>query len=491
MRNSFRLALPVTIFLLLTNLLFASTELTGSWVYNYLNDLMLRAGNGGLLVNTGPYTRYEIADYLGAIDPSDLDPRSKWFHRMLSEEFGFELSEEYSNSIFTAYSLRTRVESHSPARLSSLFELDANTKSAISAWALFRASINWSCSHKTYARPWKDVARCGLDAGGLVIADKGIEFFIGRDEVSWGADFRRGLLISGEAPSFDMVKFKWRTRRFCYTWFASKLRGRSSDSEGVEARRYLTAHRIEFILNNRLNIGFSESVVYGGEQRGFELAYLNPVAVLYAEQWNLEQDDNILSSVDFSFAIEGMVRIRGEILIDDFQYDSDGEANKLGGLITIRALNPLLPGPSSIGFSYLKIQPNVYTHRKELNEYTHEQRVIGYPDGSDIDGFSVSVDLAYPRGLIWESSFRFAKKGNHGLRGLCGVFTNCNGWQKDEKMIDAGLAVRWQSKSGLLVEAEMNWNRIENRCGLSGESTEDMRLMLSVNLWKRSLLNLK
>ncbi len=484
MRNSFRLTILVllaTVSVSIASLLYGSTEPTASWVYSYLDELFLRVGQGKLFAGTCPYTRHEIANYLRQVDPKQLDRKSVWFYRRLSEEFGIELYEQYCNSPVAAYSFGAKAESNSPVRISSLLGIDTNTWGVVNAWGLLRASINWTEAHKINTKPWKDVARCGLDAGGIVIACKGIEFFFGRDEVSWGGDFRKGLLVSGQAPSFDMAKLKWSSQRFCYTWFGSKLRREHTGSGKTEIQRYLSSHRIEFILKDWLDVGFSECVIYSGEGRGFELGYLNPVTILYAEQWNLENDDNILASFDFCLAVKGKARIRGEILVDDFQYKSEGEPNKLGGLLTVKALNPILPGLSSIAFSYVKIQPGVYGHRKESNRFIHEGIVIGYPGGSDVSAFSFSADLWYPENFIWEAELGFTRKGYESSPGVNG----------NEKRIDAGLAVRWHRSSGLSLEAQANWNRIENFSGFRDRCAEDLKFSLSVNLWGRNLLNLE
>ena len=107
--------------------------------------------------------------------------------------------------------------------------------------------------------------------------------------------------------------------------------------------------------------------------------------------------------------------------------------------------------------------------------------MIGYPDGSDVSAFSFSADLLYPENFIWEADLGFAKKGYEILPGV----------SRDEKRIGAGLAVRWHRSSGLSLEAQVNWHRIDNLNGLSDRSTEDLKFSLSVNLWRRDLLNLE
>lgn len=476
---------------LVPSLLVASTEPTSGWTYRYLDDLMLRAGHDGFFVNTGPYQRSEIAEYLNRLDLHGLDRKSIWLYENLSDEFKIEVSGGESNSIVTFSRFETSVESNSPVHLSSQIGIDAWLGKNVSMWGLLRASINWGECHKVQTKPWKDVARCGLDAGGVVVGGEVFELFFGRDEIGWGWDLSEGLLISGQAPSFDMLKFKWKNSRFCYSWFGSRLRRGEFDPWNPETQRYLTAHRVEFALRRWLNVGFSEAVIYGGDGRGFELGYLNPVAILYAEQWNLDKDDNILVSLDFLINIKHRVRVKGEILIDDFQYERQGEADKLGGALRISATNPFLPSLSTIDLRYVRIQPGVYTHRKQLNWFTHEGAVIGYPAGSDLSAFCLGIDLYYPKDMLWQVSLGYMDKGESGLGDCHTACQDYFGLNKDQRVLNARLAIRWHARCGVSLETNLNWRRVDNAWWDSAGSEDKLILGLSAGLWWRGLSVLK
>ena len=301
------------------------TEPTAGWVYPYFRELRLRSPGCPFFVSTGPYERLDVASWLrrGCEGGSPEGARAEWLRGMLDVEYAPEAAAGESASpvvtFVTAPGLGLRTDRR--AKPEMLTNLTVYSPKGVSLWTSFRATANAPENHKVGTKQWHGPWRASLDHGGAGYRNGGFSIFLGRDEVSWGASRERGLLFSGAAPSMDMVKFSFTHKNLCFTSLHSQLRSSAADQWAPSVRRFVSAHRLEYLPGRRWGFSLSEAVIYGGEGRGFSLGYLNPMAPFYAEQWNSRSDDNILMAGDVSFLLPGRIDVRAEVVVDDFQLD--------------------------------------------------------------------------------------------------------------------------------------------------------------------------
>jgi hypothetical protein len=152
----------------------------------------------------------------------------------------------------------------------------------------------------------------------------------------------------------------------------------------VEKRRF-SAHRLDVRWAPTLGLGISETVVYGGPSRGFDLGYLIPFFPYYAEQWNASNDDNILWSADASWSPRPGALIEGELLIDDFQYDFETEPHQVGWTVRGEFSPARVARRTLVALEYARIETFVYGHYRPRNRYLHDGVVLGHPMGPDSD----------------------------------------------------------------------------------------------------------
>ena len=62
----------------------------------------------------------------------------------------------------------------------------------------------------------------------------------------------------------------WKTSSQVYLWFFENVQ--------KNINRYITARGFEWTNEKTLIIGFSETVIYSGENRSFDIGYLNPIS---------------------------------------------------------------------------------------------------------------------------------------------------------------------------------------------------------------------
>lgn len=388
------------------------SEPSNSWVYPYLYELRLRNPAGGLFLSTGPYGRLEITDWLKRLQPDEQGSRSSWLYGMLEAEFADEARVLKEGSGWTGdLRLSSQAVTDSNVAGEALARISYYSPLGLCFWTSIRTSVNAEPAHKVETRVWRDRGRSSVDYAGIGFRKKGFLISFARDEASWGADRRRGLLFSGTAPVFDMLRIGYKTGRLSFTSFHTKLRPARDEEWGDEVKRFVAAHRLEVLPTERLSLAISEAVIYGGPWRDFEPVYLNPLGVFYAAQWNSERNDNILIAGDFALLLPQGMEIKGEVMIDDFQYDLDTEPHEFGAGLVVTSVNPLCREASLIGASYYHIRNQTYGHFESWNRFVHEGKVMGYPEGPDGDRLALWLTLVSPETVSWRINYSYRRKG--------------------------------------------------------------------------------
>jgi hypothetical protein len=461
------------------------TEPAASWVYPYLYELRLRHAGAPLFVSTGPYERREIARWLDQ-NPgiaSNGDRRSKYLYRMLAREFEAEIrSTQEQHHTWTGNAvLRSVLETEGSYRQEAWVRFALHPGPGLCVWTVLRSTVNGPEYHKIETVPWGERARASFDQGGISVGWKSLSAFLGRDELSWGASREEGLLFSGSAPSLDMLKLNLKGRSLNFTSLHAQLRAHGEEEWDLAVRRFIAGHRLEVLLGKRLSLAVSEAVIYGGEGRTFEPAYLNPFTILYAEQWNSIWNDNILIAGDLSLLFPGKAEIRAEIMIDDFQYDFETEPHEVAAAVTVMAANPFYPDASTLGGSYSHVTNRTYNHVIAINRFVHEGRVIGYPGGPDGDKIKLWCAASYPDPLLWSLDYTFRRDGEAdatdslATTGSKTKFPSGTVWSRH----CLGLDVTWRPDYCWSVGGRVEWWEDENCEHIEGISRSSVRLILS------------
>jgi len=457
------------------------SEPSESWLYPYLYELRLRQPAERIFVSTGPYDRLETAQWLEDLQSTEAEGRSRWLYRMLRTELAGEARVLREGSGWTG---GIRVESGSETGSPTLAEAQARfayySPIGLAFWTSVRTSMNGGDRHKTETRVWHDRGRAGVEYAGIAFRKQGFTVSLTRDEVSWGADRRRGLLFSGTSPCFDMISLGYRRGPVAFTSFHSMLRGGYGEDKDEGVRRFVSAHRLEVLLGNRISIGMSEAVLYGGPYRSLEPVYLNPLTIFYADQWNSGWNDNILISGDFALLFPRHLEIRGELMIDDFQYDFGNEPHEFGAGLSITAVNPLDAAASLLGASYYHIRNQTYGHFVSWNRFIQEGKVMGYGDGPDGDRFDLWVTLARPESVNWKARYRFRRKGE----GQATDVQEEKGPRVDfpsgtvETSNSVGIEVAWRPTHMWLLTAGGDYHSTRNKEHSEGTDDEGWELFL-------------
>ena len=201
-----------------------------------------------------------------------------------------------------------------------------------------------------------------------------VEF--GRNKVRWGPGYLSAMTVSDNPPPFDMLRITTDIGPVRASCFTALLEPKTFT--------WLSAHRLDWRVYDRLYVGISESILYA--EQGIQPKYINPLTIYYVMQWNSRDQDNIFLSADARFIPRDGYEFYGEISIDDYQYQSypAGAPNKVGYLAGIYTADLFADG-LDLRLEYSRINRWVYTHKYPRNVYVCYGGVIGSWLGPDAD----------------------------------------------------------------------------------------------------------
>lgn len=223
---------------------------------------------------------------------------------------------------------------------------------------------------------------------------KGIRIQYGRDRLRWGPSRSGGLMLSGHMPAFDFISLKAEMGKARFQFFHGALRGPS-------AQKWLAGHRLEISLGHRGHIGLSEMIVYGN--RGIESAYMNPVLPFLISEHSLGDKDNVSMAVDGSWTLGPGIQLFTEIFVDDlvapWTLFTDKWSNKVAFLTGLRWKDPLKLNDALFSMEYHRINPYVYTHKYDVNVYSHFGTGIGSALQPNSDYIRLDLTKTFAFGL--------------------------------------------------------------------------------------------
>jgi hypothetical protein len=257
------------------------------------------------------------------------------------------------------------------------------------------------------------------------IANRHLSAEIGHQRFIVGTGFSHPLVMSDGADYFSAVRLGVQGPLVSYQVMHSALGDRArwftpegnpeGESVALAPQRYLIMHRVTADPFPWFTFGFSEMVVYG--MRGPELAYLNPVNMLWSAETALWDRDNALVAVEF--ILRPFRGIEGQFtwLVDDFDFGQVGQ-NSLNNLWAIQTGVGVAFDGGVASVEYTRIEPWVYTHRFHMdgsfyNAYHHNRFPLGHPLGPNTDQWAVGVRTFLPGRVQAEVQARYVRRGEN------------------------------------------------------------------------------
>ena len=376
----------------------------GAWVNFALERLETDGVTGGFHRHTRPRTRRQIAKVIRQAQHRIVSGKSKTapitieLLEKLQHEFGSELAqlsgENSGNGLHArgAIQLRSRQDSSElgPA-FEGAFLYDAGGRMTFyQEFEIANLPEKYPIHGRTASKrlkSWRRDFTADFKRVYLRFPVSKFELLMGRDQLFWGTGFRGAVGISDNSPPFDLILLTGKFGKIRGTSFTAQL-DQTWHDEGARrylASRYLAGHRLDYQINDRVEIGVSELILYGGEAQGVEWQYFNPILPYYASQYNADKDDNVM------FLFEGAIRpvdgfrLYGEYLMDDVQYVKADDPHAVAWLTGLEWNRMLESRRLGIRAEYARVNRWAYTHLVQENQFTHFGSIIGHEIGTDAD----------------------------------------------------------------------------------------------------------
>jgi len=222
-----------------------------------------------------------------------------------------------------------------------------------------------------------------------------LSFQIGREKMTLGYGYGSKLVMSGNHPSMDFLKFRFKYGILGFTSIHASTVGEFSDVLEERYTKYFAFNHFKFSFENFADFGIGEIIVYSG--RGIELAYLNPLLFYKFAEMSLQDRDNGLVFLDFKTNAFKNIELQGTFFLDEnlighlqnLSRYSNKTAYQIGGMwYEAFGLTDL-----SLKLEYTKIRPYVYSHVSGVDSYTSYGQIVGHRIGPNAD--EVFTNIAY------------------------------------------------------------------------------------------------
>jgi len=289
---------------------------------------------------------------------------------------------------------------------------------------------------------------------------------LGRSRKWWGPGRFGTLLLSDNAPAFDALDLAFSYKRVGFHAFAGIL--------STEQERYLSGHRLTIAAPGRVDLGFSEVVVY--QAPNLLPAYVNPLLPYYAVQWNERGDDNILWAMDAAWRPGCGMKWYGELLMDDIIYEQGRTPapQKLGFLAGLDWADPVRLPDTDLKMEYAGVLKWVYTHRRYDNRYVGSDtvRVLGHWLGPDAEALSVTLEHRFHPRLNLGCGYEVVNHGE-GAVGMAhdplrdGTGTEFLSGVVERQSVGKAF-LEWQPWFWVTLKADGSFGKVKNNAHVSG-----------------------
>jgi hypothetical protein len=326
------------------------------------------------------------------------------------------------------------------------------------------------------------------ETSGYLTADFNlINFKIGRDRMKIGYGYI-GALIDDNSPSFDYIGMNINYGIFSFSYFHAKISGNEGNqpdsiTQGVNTlgEKYIGYHRVGIHPSRYTEFGVGEFIIYAN--RPLEFAYVNPFNFYKSAEHAGKDRDNSMLFFDISNRSISGLKLYSYLLLDDIDFGKlfkGWYGNQTIWNLGLTSSNFYKLLPIDIKAEYQRIEPYVFTHRLQYNNYTN----LGYPLGT----------FSYPNSELFftELSYRFTYRCSGSLGFIYGIH-GANPLNPDGSVTNVGGDIAlghrsFDSETIHFLQGDLEYQRIVS-ASINYEPYKEIKLSLKVNYLNQSLQN--
>ncbi|MDP2363532.1 MAG: capsule assembly Wzi family protein, partial [Ignavibacteria bacterium] len=238
---------------------------------------------------------------------------------------------------------------------------------------------------------------------------------VGREDITLGYGYGSKLILSGDNPTMDFLKFNFDYGIINFTSMHASTTGYFNFNREERYTKYVAFNRLKLKFDNLFDIGIGETMVYSG--RGIELGYLTPLAFYKFIEMGIQDRDNGNIYFDLQTKFAKNLELQATFLLDENILsnlaDLEKYTNKTAYQLGAFWYQPFSVNDLSLILEYTKIRPYVYTHFDIKNNYTAFGANLGHRIGPNADELMFESAYNFNDWLRISFEYRYAREGNN------------------------------------------------------------------------------
>lgn len=303
-----------------------------------------------------------------------------------------------------------------------------NGNTVQSSLHLFQYSPNYSVEYYNRTEEPENGIDFDESLGGVALLNPKFDIIWGKFRSHIGPSIRSNIHLSRNTPAYSQFRIHLKpVKKLHMTFMLGQLNSGIPDSLRYEqlyndnleiidkiptVPRYISMHRIDYFLSEKIRIGLWEQVIFGGRSIPFE--YMNPLTLYWSAQHKLGDVDNVQMGFDFEILIKEN-RFYGAFLMDEWSIfktlDDENNHNWFGVQIGGSRVLEIAGKKVLINGEYARLDPRIYIHRFEINNPAHHQYNLGYWSGGHSQEIWLSATTFINKGLNFTLYSQLTKKG--------------------------------------------------------------------------------
>ncbi len=256
----------------------------------------------------------------------------------------------------------------------------------------------------------------------------------------WG-DGYRSLLLSDNSFNYPYLRMMTEFWKIKYTNLFTQMQDiRSTTSNGIFIKKYVTAHYLSIEATPKLTLGLYEAVVYQDSTgtRGYDVNYLNPFIFYRPVEFALgSSGGNVLIGLNAKYQWTPNFYTYGQFLLDELKVDeffggTGWWANKYSFQLGFKSFHTFVPN-LTVQAELNYVRPYTYTHRTALQSLGHYNQPLTHPLGANFIESVTLIRYLSPKRWFAEFELMYAVQGkdNEGENWGSEVFESYNSREQD------------------------------------------------------------
>ena len=240
-------------------------------------------------------------------------------------------------------------------------------------------------------------------------------------------DGYRSLLLSDNSFNYPYLRLQTTFWKVQYTNLYTEFQdinyflnnGLDNYDQMGYAKKYMSAHYLSINATKKLNISLFESVIWrmnhAPGNNGFDVNYLNPIAMLRPIEFSVNSPDNVLVGLNAKYKLPFSSYLYGQLILDEFSLidlkQNDGFwANKFGYQLGYKIFNSFGIENLTLQTEYNLVRPYTYAHHNPQQNYAHYNQPLAHPLGANFSEFLIMANYKYKRWQL-DGKLIFVKYG--------------------------------------------------------------------------------